>query len=152
MSLEEEILEELKKNFPEAIIDAKVQKKQRIVVTIKKEYLLDLCKFLKEKLGFDHLSCVSGVDFPDRFEVVHHLCSYSKKCILALKTPLQKGSPKISSVTQLWGSANWLERETYDLFGIIFEGHPNLTRILLPEDWEGHPLRKDFKMIERPWF
>lgn len=151
MILEESILDFLKKNFSDAIIEAKIQKERRIIVTIKKEYLLDLCKYLKENLDFDHLSSISGVDYPERFEVVYHLWSYSKQCLLTLKTSLSKDSPNIQSVTSIWRGANWHEREAYDLFGIIFENHPNLTRILLPEDWAGHPLRKDFKLKESPW-
>ncbi|MDI6655216.1 MAG: NADH-quinone oxidoreductase subunit C, partial [Candidatus Hydrothermarchaeota archaeon] len=124
----------------------------RLWAAVKKEALLEVCRYLKENQGFEHLSSVSGVDYADRFEVVYHLWSYSKKKLLSLKVPLPKHDPTLGSITSIWKAANWHERETYDMFGIIFKGHPNLTRILLPEDFEGYPFRKDYELKENPWF
>lgn len=144
-------LEELKNKFPEAVIEIKIQMERRLWATIRRDNFLEICKYLK-KQEFDHLSCISGVDYADRFEVVYHLWSYSKKKLFSLKVPLPKEDPTVDSVTAVWKAANWHEREAYDMFGIIFRGHPNLTRILLDEDFEGHPFRKDYKLKENPWF
>ncbi len=88
--------------------------------------------------------CLSGVDWVNNLEVVYHIYSMTYHHKLVIKVPLTKDDPKIESVSGIWATANWHEREAYDLFGIIFENHPDLRRILLPEDWEGHPLRKDY--------
>lgn len=145
------MLEELKEKFPDAVIDVKIQRERRLWATVKRNALIEVCRYLREH-EFEHLSSVSGVDYADRFEVIYYLWSYSKKKLLSLKVPLPKEDPKVDSVTSIWKAANWHERETYDMFGIIFEGHPNLTRILLDEDFEGHPFRKDYKLKESPWF
>lgn len=143
-------LEELKNKFP-TVIETKIQRERRIWITLKREALLEVCRYLKER-EFDHLSSISGVDYKDRFEVVYHLWSYSKKMLFSLKVPLPKEDPTVDSLTSIWSGANWHERETYDMFGIVFKGHPNLTRILLPEDFQGYPFRKDYKLAENPWF
>lgn len=98
-----------------------------------------------ETCDFDRLGNLTAVDYPDRFELVYHLHSSRKRHTIELKAPLPKESPVAPSVTALWPSANFQEREVYDLLGIRFEGHPDLRRILLPDDFEGYPLRKDFK-------
>jgi len=93
------------------------------------------------------VSTVTGVDwYPEepRFEVVYHLHAPERREWLRLKCRLAGADPEIDSVTGVWRGANWYERETFDLFGIRFRNHPNLQRIMLPDDWEGHPLRKDY--------
>jgi NADH-quinone oxidoreductase subunit C len=108
---------------------------------------VSVCGFLKYDQGFVRLSSVTGVDrYPaePRFEVVYHLHSIDRNERLRLKCRLPGAGPVIESVTSVWRSANWYERETFDLFGIRFINHPDLRRIMLPEDWEGHPLRKDY--------
>jgi NADH-quinone oxidoreductase subunit C len=136
-------------------------------VVVGPEDLPEVCRFLKEdgRLRFDLLHCVSGVDYlePDpkkapkagfdpHVEVVYHLQSFAHRHRLVVKVVLPRwkdgrpGSlPEVPSVTGLWGSADWHEREVYDLSGVYFAGHPHLTRILLAEDWVGHPLRKDYE-------
>lgn len=95
---------------------------------------------------FDFLRCLSGVDYPpDEMQVVYHLLSYEHDHEAIVKVRLPRSEPKIASVADLWPAADWHEREAFDLLGIDFEGHPNLDRILLPDDWAGHPLRKDYK-------
>lgn len=115
----------------------------RRVITTTKEELLSLMKSLKEE-GFTHLSLITGIDRKDYLEVVYHLHSLEKNEIIAVKL-ITKDS-KVPSVTSIWKSANWDEREQYDMMGIVFEGHPNLKRILLPEGWVGHPLRKNYDL------
>jgi len=110
--------------------------------------LLETCTVLRDDpaLDFAMLSFVAGVDWlprEPRFEVVYNLLSLTHRTRLMLKVPVSAEQPSVPSVARLWPTANWHERETFDFYGIRFEGHPDLTRILLPEDWEGWPLRKD---------
>jgi NADH-quinone oxidoreductase subunit C len=108
-----------------------------------------VCGFLKFDQGFVRLSTVTAVDrFPlePRFEVVYHLHSVQHKQRVRLKCRLGGNEPVIDSVTSVWRGANWYEREVFDLFGIQFRNHPNLKRILMPDDWEGYPLRKDYSI------
>jgi len=109
--------------------------------------IVEVCRFLKEQGRFTRLSGVTAVDwFPadPQFEVVYHLHSLERNQRLRLKCRLEGNSAEIDSVTGVWRSANWYEREVFDLFGVVFRQHPNLRRILLPENWVGHPLRKDY--------
>jgi len=109
--------------------------------------IVDVCQFLKGEQGFVRLSAVTAVDwYPAdlRFEVVYLLHSIERNARLRLKCWLSEQDSEIDSLTGLWRSANWYEREVFDLFGIRFRNHPNLARILMPVDWEGHPLRKDY--------
>lgn len=109
--------------------------------------IVPVCRFLKEQQACERLSTVTAVDrYPvePRFEIVYHLHSVARNQRLRLKCRLGGAAPEIDSVTAVWRSANWYEREVYDLFGVVFRHHPNLRRILLPENWVGHPLRKDY--------
>ena len=109
--------------------------------------IVSACGFLKYDQQFVRLSTVTGVDrYPaePRFEVVYHLHSVKRNQRLRLKCRLPGSNPELESVASVWRSANWFERETFDLFGIRFRNHPDLRRIMLPDDWEGHPLRKDY--------
>lgn len=111
------------------------------------EQIVPLCRFLKSEQGFVRLSAVTAVDrFPmePRFEVLYLLHSIEPSRRLRLKCRLKGEQPEIDSVTCVWRSANWYEREVFDLFGVRVRNHPNLRRILMPEDWKGHPLRKDY--------
>jgi NADH-quinone oxidoreductase subunit C len=108
----------------------------------------DLCD-----LGFDLLGWCTAVDRGTFFEMVYRLRSRTMQVGMFLKCQVPRESPSIASLTDLWPAANWHEREVYDLFGITFEGHPDLRRMFLPDDWPGHPLRKDYaddRMIRRP--
>jgi len=113
--------------------------------------IVDLCRYLKDSEKFIRLSAVTAVDWHPalmkdgaRFEVVYHLHSIERNRRLRLKCRLSGNDPEIESVTSVWRGANWYEREVYDMFGIRFRSHPNLVRILMPVDWEGYPLRKDY--------
>ncbi len=136
--------EELKQKLPAAVVSTGMQLNKPMAV-IKKEELLNAAKKVKE-MGFDHLSVITGTDYNDHFEVVYNFFSYEKKQNLVLKVITDHDNPEVDSLTSLWKGADWLERETYDLVGIKFTGHPNLIRILLPDGWVGHPLRKDYDM------
>ncbi len=118
-----------------------------LTVEVAPENIVAALGLLKSKLGFERLTSVTGVDrFPlePRYEVVYHLQSIANKAFLRVKARLSGGSPTIESAVGVYRAANWYERETYDFFGIVFLNHPNLIRIMMPEDWEGHPLRKDY--------
>jgi NADH-quinone oxidoreductase subunit C len=118
-----------------------------LTVEIAPEKLIEACRLLKHDLNFERLSTVTAVDrYPSqpRFEVVYHLQSIARKERLRLKCRLSGEQPEIDSATTVWRSANWHEREVFDLFGIRFRNHPDMRRILMPEDWEGYPLRKDY--------
>ncbi len=123
-----------------------------ITVVVARENLVELCRFLKTAPGleFNFLSDLCGVDRgaeeEPRFEVNYHLFSTTKHHRLRLKVLLNDDDTHVPTVTNVWRTANWHERETYDLFGVIFDGHPDLRRILLPDDWQGHALRKDFPL------
>ena len=123
-----------------------------VTVVVPREHIVDACSFLKiwPESHFDFLSDICGADRgPEeepRFEVNYHLFSTTKHHRIRLKVLLAEEDAHVPSVTGVWRTANWHERETYDLFGVIFDGHPDLRRILLPEDWQGHALRKDFPL------
>ena len=120
---------------------------QELTVEIAADRIVEACRILKQDLGYERLSIVTAVDrYPaePRFEVVYHIHSVQHNRRLRLKVRLAGDDPKVESVTSVWRSANWYEREAFDLFGITFLNHPDLKRIMMPEDWEGHPLRKDY--------
>ena len=112
------------------------------------ESIQPVCEFAKSdpELAFDCLSNLGGVDYPKRsvVQVVYHLYSYEHRHPFALKVDAARDNPEVPTVSSVWAHAEWQERETFDLLGVNFIGHPDLRRILMPEDWEGHPLRKDF--------
>ena len=108
--------------------------------------VLEICRFLRDdsRLNMDHLELLGGVDYLDHMEVVYVVYSMKYRHRYTLKCRLPREAPVIKSVESVWAVANWHEREAYDMFGIIFEQHSDLRRILCPDDWEGHPLRKDY--------
>jgi NADH-quinone oxidoreductase subunit C len=120
---------------------------------VPRDELLDVCRWLRDTPEFDlvYLSFVSAIDWPDRFDLVYHLASPAKGHGVTLKVALPKDDARIASVTGLWKGADWHEREAYDLFGVVFDGHPNLRRIMMSADWKGHPLRKDYVYEDPQW-
>jgi len=127
----------------------------QVGVMVKKDMIRDICRFLHDEpsLRMDHLADLTAVDYSTypgdtgpRFEVVYNLISTVYGHRIRLKVRVAEEEPRIDTVTAIWQTANWHERETYDLMGIIFNGHPDLRRILLPEDWVGHPLRKEYPL------
>lgn len=138
-----------------AVLDGKLDRGET-TLEIAADRILEVCRFLKDQLEFNRLSAVTCVDWypmEPRFEVIYHLHSLpptapgqppARSERLRLKCKLSGELPQIQSVFSVWRSADWFEREVFDLFGVTFLDHPNMKRILMPEDWEGHPLRKDF--------
>lgn len=121
-----------------------------VTIITPRESIFDACDFMKHELQFDMLADLCGVDRgPEedpRFEVNYHLFSTKHHQRLRLKVLLSDDDPNVESITPVWRTADWHERETYDLFGVIFTGHPDLRRILLPSDFDGHALRKDYPL------
>lgn len=157
----DKIIDKLKSTFADDILSV-TEFREQTGVLLKKERLLEIVSFLKKEdgLGFDLLRDLCGVDYLNkksrigtsqspRFEVVYQLYSIKNKHCLRLNVQVPEENPHIDSVTSIWTGANCHERECFDLFGIIFDGHPDLRRILMPEDWEGYPLRKDYP-VEGP--
>jgi NADH-quinone oxidoreductase subunit C len=142
---------ELKAQNSAWVRDAK-QALGETTITIPREHIVDVCAFLKTAKGFefnllsDLCGADSGPEEDPRFEVNYHLTSLSSGKRLRLKVLLSEDDPRVHTVTGVWKTANWHERETFDLVGIIFDNHPDLRRILLPSDWDGHALRKDYPL------
>ena len=130
----------------EAIIETHEAFGEKTIIAHPTE-IVNLCRYLKHEEKFVRLSAVTAVDWhpaEPRFEVIYHLHGIERNERLRVKCRLSGESPEIDSVYEVWRAADWYEREVYDMFGIKFLNHPNLVRILMPVDWEGHPLRKDY--------
>jgi len=145
----ERVEERLRERFPGVAIRRQTGEAVRDhTVYVPAAEIVAICTFLRDdpELDFAMLSWIGGVDYlprNPRFEVVYHLLSLTHVCRFVLKVELTDEQPRLGTVCGVWPTANWHERETYDFYGIVFEGHPDLTRILLPEEWVGWPLRKD---------
>ena len=162
-----DFLDRLKKQFPDRITGANLEALDPWI-EVSPEGLIDVCRYLRDEpdLRFDMLNCITVVDYfePDakkaakvtwkpHLELVYHIWSVPHRVSLVLKVMLPRWKndvpgelPEVPTVSGVWSTADWHERETYDLSGVRFVGHPNLRRILCPEDWVGHPLRKDYEM------
>ncbi len=155
------VVQKVQEQYPDAILDVS-DARGELTITVRKEGIHELMVFLKNdsELSYNFLADVTAVDYSlmedvlmkhdyARFTVVYHLLSTEKKARLRVKVPLHEKALSIPSMTSIWKVANWLERETYDMFGITFEDHPDLRRILMPDDYEGYPLRKDYPLRGR---
>jgi len=139
-----QIYERLKQRFPDRILE--IGGKPDAFAEVAAGGLLEICHFLRDDpaIAADCLSNETGVDYKDRIEVVYHLFSYKHHHGCVLKVKLPRDNPVVSTLETIWSAANWMEREIFDLLGVTFEGHSDMRRLLMPEDWPGHPLRKDF--------
>lgn len=149
----EELKQLVHSKYPSAIVGEDLVATPNALI-IKAQEIHDVCEFLhaNEKTYFDQLSCLTGLDNGEEsgtMEVIYNLYSIPYDLHLMLKTSLDRNNPEIETVSDIWKTADWHEREAYDLFGIQFTNHPDLRRILLPDDWEGFPLRKDYVEQER---
>lgn len=137
------VVEEIKEKFPGIEVDDK------LTVTVPAGDLVALMQELKNNPDYDfnYLTNLTAVDYPDNFSVVYNLISFCHGYTLTVKVKTDKEEPQVPSLTPVWAGANWQEREVYDLFGIVFTGHPNLKRILLDDGFKGYPLRKDFQWV-----
>src|SRR2546430_4341341 len=128
-------------------VNPKTLKGDYLSLNVDRTTLVAVCRFLRDQLGFDMLSCISGVDMLDHLETVYNLRSLTRGQLLQLKVRLDHEKPEVDSVVSVWPTANWLERETYDMYGIRFTGHPDLRRMLLDDEFEGYPLLKSFHQV-----
>ncbi len=145
----------VKEKFPKAILGAQTFRDEETLI-VEKGSIVKVAEFLRDdnELAFDFLSDLCGVDktsYEDgnSFEVVYHLYSIKRNHRVRLKAQISATAPSIDTVINVWATADWLEREAYDMFGIVFDGHPDLRRILMPESFVGHPLRKDYPLKGR---
>jgi len=150
---EHPLLARLRERFPAAVV-ATHGYRGDLTVQVVSASIGEVCTFLRDDpdFAFDFLMDVTAVDYigsVPRFEVVYHLYSLKKNHRLRVKARVPEEDPRIASVTPVWPGANWLERETYDMYGVCFEGHPDLRRIYLYEEFQGHPLRKDYPKEKR---
>lgn len=148
------ILEQLKSKFSDAILEA-AEFRGELTIVFPKGRIVDACRYLKEDetLSFNLLADLFGIDMAtpkNRFGVIYNLYSLKTKQRIRLKIFTEEENPKVPTVTGIWKTANWHERETFDMFGIVFEGHPDLRRLYMPEEFEYHPLRKDFPLMGIP--
>ncbi len=147
-----EVIDYLEENYPSSILEKK-EFRGEFSLTLKESDFYQIAQCCRDILGFDMLLDISSVDYfgrDPRFEVVYELYSLSSKIQLRLKVKLPEDRAAIVTVSSLWATANWHEREVYDLMGILFEGHPDLRRILMWDGYPYHPLRKDFPLEGKP--
>jgi NADH-quinone oxidoreductase subunit C len=141
------IYERLQKQFSEKVSEFKGDVLEPFLF-VDGQAIVDVCRFLRDdpELNFQVLSDETALDWPkeEKIQMVYHLYSYAQRHQIVLKVDLPRAGPQIATVEGVWKVANWFEREIFDLFGVIFEGHTDLRRIMLPEDWLGYPLRKDY--------
>jgi NADH-quinone oxidoreductase subunit C len=145
------ICAQLREKFPEAVSEPE-DVLGEVSVRVARGAIRSVAMFLRDEGPFEMLTDLSAVDYlgvappGERYLVAYHLLSLTHNARLRLRVFVPEGDERVDSLTELWRSANWQEREVYDFFGIVFEGHPDLRRILMPDDWEGHPQRKDYPL------
>ncbi len=157
MSLEltdflKQTIDQLTEKFTDSIIEV-YQSSGDTFVRIEADSILEISQFLEKELGYIYLSDLFGTDrytSEERFEVIYNLISFKNGIRLFVKIRCEEENPEVNSVTKIWPSASWHEREVYDMFGIRFKGHPDFRRIFLPEDFQYYPLRKEFPLLGIP--
>jgi NADH-quinone oxidoreductase subunit C len=148
VALDNDLVKRYKEKFGPAILEAWTDRKQAILV-VARELLAEIALYSRDDEKFDWLSDLTAVDWPKRekrFDIVLNMYSFEKNERLRLKVQAT-ADERVPSVQGIWSTTNWMEREVYDMFGVIFEGHPDLKRILLPDEWQGFPLRKDYDIL-----
>src|SRR6266849_5051115 len=148
VALDNDLVKRYKEKFGPAILEAWTDRKQAILV-VARELLGEIAIYSRDDGKFDWLSDLTAVDWPKRekrFEIVLNMYSFEKNERLRLKVHAS-ADERVPSMQGIWSTTNWMEREVYDMFGVVFEGHPDLKRILLPDEWQGYPLRKDYDIL-----
>ncbi len=148
--LDNELVKRFRAKFGATLLEATEDRKQAIL-TVERARLAEMALYLRDEEKFDMLSDLTAVDWPKRekrFDVVLNLYSFAKNERLRLKVHAADAE-EVPSVVSVWPAANWQEREVFDMFGIVFSGHPDLKRILLPDEWQGYPLRKDYDILQQ---
>ena len=154
MDLKEQVVQKLKEHFPDTNFES-TDYRDELTIKFPKEIVVDVCSFLKfdPDLEFSFCEDVTAIDWAkrkNRFTIVYQIYSFKNNFRLRLKADVDESDCKIDSVTSVWKTANWQEREVYDMYGISFNNHPDLRRMYMPEDFEYHPLRKDFPLMGIP--
>ena len=146
----DELVSSIKEKFKDSISIQNIDTLQPRILIEKKEVLMEIAHFLysDERLYFDNLVCITALDNTDNLEVVYQFYSYPFEHSMTLAILLSRENPIVDSLTSIWRAADWHEREAFDMIGIKFKNHPDLRRILMPADWEGFPLRKDYTTQE----
>ena len=148
VALDNDLVKRYKEKFGADILESWIDRKQAILVVAARS-LVEICIYSRDDEKFDWLSDFTAVDWPKRekrFDIVLNMYSMEKNERLRLKVHAAENE-RVPSVQGVWATANWMEREVYDMFGVVFEGHPELKRILMPDEWQGHPLRKDYDIL-----
>jgi NADH-quinone oxidoreductase subunit C len=148
--LDNELVQRFRAKFGPALLEA-IEDRKQAILTVDSARLLEIALYLREEEKFDMLADLTAVDWPKRekrFDVVLNLYSFAKNERLRVKA-YAADAEEVPSVVSVWPTANWQEREVYDMFGIVFSGHPDLKRILLPDEWQGYPLRKDYDILQQ---
>lgn len=146
------VVDGLSEQFSDALIDI-YQSTGDTFIRVKPDHIIDICKALKEEYHFIYLADILGADrftSEERFEVIYNLVSLRDRERLFVKVWLEEENPTVDSVNEVWKSANWHERQVYDMFGVTFNDHPDMRRIYMPEDFDYHPLRKEFPLLGIP--
>jgi NADH-quinone oxidoreductase subunit C len=150
VALDNDLVKRYREKFGPAILESWVDRKQAILV-VARELLAEIATYSRDEEKFDWLSDLTAVDWPKRekrFDIILNMYSMEKNERLRLKVHATENE-RVPSVQGIWATANWEEREVYDMFGVVFEGHPELKRILLPDEWQGYPLRKDYDILKQ---
>lgn len=141
----QEISDILRDKFPDAVKVTRTEAR-RVYAKVNRDSIHDVCRYIHDKLTFEHVSAISGNDMTDHMEVIYHLSNYFSGIMIELTAELPADDLRIRSTADIWEGGNWHERETYELFGIIFDGHPKLQRLLTPDTYEFYPFRKSYKL------
>jgi len=148
--LDNDLVKRFRAKFGTALLEA-IEDRKQAILTVERAKLVEISLYLRDEEKFDMLSSLTAVDWPKRekrFDVVLDLYSFPKNERLRLKVHAADAE-EVPSVVSVWSAANWQEREVFDMFGIVFSGHPDLKRILLPDEWQGYPLRKDYDILQQ---
>ena len=143
MVSESEIEKQLQKEFADKV-EVRVDPEARISVTVANDNLVEVATFMKHELGFIHPNFCTGTDNKDHIEVSWHIGHPESPILLILRTKTDRSDSNVQSLTTIWQGYNWHEREAYDMLGVNFVNHPDLRRLIMPDNWEGHPLREDY--------
>jgi len=146
--MSKQVVEKLKGKFGNLVLDT-VEHRGETSIRVERAEIVAVCTFLRDDCSYNFLSDLCGVDYlgrTPRFEVVYNMYNLTNKTRLRVKVDVDGHDPRVDTVSGVWSTANWHERECWDLLGIAFNNHPDLRRILMPVDWQGHPLRKDYPL------
>lgn len=144
MSSEQDLIKKIQQGFPSGIEEIQEGKEHRIEITCTADSVVDFANYIKHDLGFSIPNMCTGIDMKDNMRVVWHVGTPDSPIILVINVFTDREESNVPSLTPVWEGMNWHERETFDLLGVNFLNHPDLRRLLLPEEWEGHPLREDY--------